>query len=101
MRSQKAAREGGEAAMRRRKKQEWEAFLEELKEALQKMNITYRETGRIRSEGALCSVRGRDILIVNRFLHPMDKAELLRREVKGRDIENIYLKPEVREFLVG
>ena len=87
--------------MRLRKRQEWEAFLEELKEALQKMNITYRETGRIRSEGALCTVRGREILIVNRFLHPMDKAELLRREVKGRNVEDIFLKPEVREFLGG
>lgn len=87
--------------MRPRKKQEWEAFLEELKEALDKMGISYRETGRIRSEGALCTVRGRDILIVNRFLHPMDKAELLRREVRGRDNESIYLKPEVREFLGG
>ncbi len=84
-----------------RKKQEWEAFLEELKEALEKMGISYRETGRIRSEGALCIVRGREILIVNRFLHPMDKAELLRREVSGRDTENIYLKPDVREFLSG
>ena len=87
--------------MRLRKRQEWEAFLEELKEALQKMNITYRETGRIRSEGALCTVRGREILIVNRFLHPMDKAELLRREVQGRNVEDIFLKPEVREFLGG
>ncbi len=87
--------------MRLKKRQEWEAFLEELKEALEKMSIAYRETGRIRSEGALCSVRGREILIVNRFLHPMDKAELVRREVKGRDIEGIYLKPEVREFLGG
>ncbi|MCI4397242.1 MAG: hypothetical protein JHC34_00215 [Acidobacteria bacterium] len=87
--------------MRPRKRQEWEAFLEELKEALDKMGISYRETGRIKSEGALCTVRGREILIVNRFLHPMDKAELLKREVRGRDNENIYLKPEVREFLGG
>jgi len=87
--------------IRFRKKQEWEAFLEELKEGLVRMGIAYRETGRIRTEGALCSVRGKEILIVNRFLHPMDKAELLRRELKGRDREGLFLKPEVREYLDG
>ncbi len=87
--------------VRFRKKQEWEAFLEELKDALGKMGVAYRETGRIRSEGALCLVRGKEILIVNRFLHPMDKAELVRREVKGRDLEGVFLKPDVREFLGG
>jgi len=87
--------------IRFRKKQEWEGFLEELKEGLSRMGIAYRETGRIRTEGALCTVRGKEILIVNRFLHPMDKADLLRREVKGRDREGLFLKPEVREYLDG
>ena len=87
--------------IRFRKRQEWETFLDHLKEALARMGIAYRETGRIRSEGALCNVRGKEILIVNRFLHPMDKAELVRRELKGRDLESLFLKPEVREFLGG
>lgn len=87
--------------IRFRKKQEWEAFLDDLKEALSRMGVAYRETGRIRSEGALCHVRGKEILIVNRFLHPMDKAELVRREMKGRDLEALFLKPEVREYLGG
>jgi hypothetical protein len=86
---------------RRMKKEEWEAFLEELKLALSKMQIAYRETSRIRSTGALCTVRGKQVLIVNRHLGPEDKADLVRREVKGADLEALFLKPEVREFLGG
>ncbi len=86
---------------RRLKKQEWEAFLEELKEALGKMGVAYRETSRIRSAGALCTVRGKKVLIVNRFLEPEDKADLVRREVRGRDLEELFLKPDVRDFLGG
>ncbi len=86
---------------RRMKKEEWEAFLDELKTALAKMEIAYRETSRIRSPGALCTVRGRQVLIVNRNMEPDEKAELVRREVKGADLDALFLKPEVREFLGG
>lgn len=86
---------------RRTKKAQWEAFLEELKEAIGKMGIVYRETSRIRSPGALCTVRGKRVLIVNRHLEPEDKADLVRREVKGVGLDELFLKPEVREFLGG
>lgn len=86
---------------RRMKKEEWEAFLEELKEALKRMGIDYRETSRIRSAGALCTVRGRKVLIVNRRLDPDEKADLVRKEVAGTDLEELFLKPGVRDFLGG
>lgn len=87
--------------MRRLNKKEWESFLEELKEALSKMGIQFRETSRIRSAGALCVVRGKKVLIVNRFLDPDEKAELVRKEVRGADLEELFLKPDVREYLGG
>ncbi len=86
---------------RRWNRKEWEAFLEELKEALRKMGIDFRETSRIRSAGALCVVRGRKVLIVNRYLDAEEKAELVRREVAGANLEELFLKPGVREFLGG
>lgn len=86
---------------RRMKKEEWEAFLDELKAALTKMGITYRETSRIRSPGALCTVRGKMVLIVNRHMGPDEKSDLVRREVKGADLDALFLKPEVREYLGG
>ncbi len=86
---------------RRMKKEEWEAFLDELKAALARMGIDFRETSRIRSAGALCTVRGRKVLIVNRQLEPEEKADLVRREVAGADLDALFLKPGVREFLGG
>lgn len=86
---------------RRMTKKEWESFLEELKEALRKLGIDFRETSRIRSAGALCVVRGRRVFIVNRFLEPEEKAELVRREMVGTDLESFFLKPGVREYLGG
>lgn len=86
---------------RKMKREEWEAFLEELKGALSRMGIDFRETSRIRSPGALCTVRGKKVLIVNRHLDPEDKADLVRREVKGADLDELFLKPGVRDFLGG
>jgi hypothetical protein len=86
---------------RRLSKKEWESFLEELKEALRKLGIDFRETSRIRSAGALCVVRGRKVFIVNRFLEPEEKAELVRKEMAGTDLEAFFLKPGVREYLGG
>ena len=86
---------------RRMTKKEWESFLEELKEALRKIGIDFRETTRIRSAGALCVVRGRKVFIVNRFLEAEEKAELVRKEMAGTDLEAFFLKPEVRDYLGG
>ncbi len=86
---------------RRKTKKEWEAFLEDLKEALAKMGIDYRETSRIRSRGALCIVRGRQVIIANRFLDPEEKADLVRKEVAGKDLDELFLRPDVREYLGG
>lgn len=86
---------------KRMKREEWEGFLEELKMVLGKMGVTYRETSRIRSPGALCTVRGKKVLIVNRHMEPEDKADLVRREVRGTDLDELFLKPGVREFLGG
>lgn len=86
---------------RRMKKAEWEAFLEELKDALGKMGVSYRETTRIRSSGALCMVRGKKVLIVNKHMEPEDKADLVRREMRGTDMDELFLKPGVRDFLGG
>ncbi len=84
---------------RLRTRKEWEAFLEELKVGLLKMGIDYRETSMIRTPGALCSVKGKKVVIVNRRLEASEKAALVKREVVGSDTEQFFLKPEVRDFL--
>ena len=85
--------------MRKRKKREWEALFEELKEACEKIEVVCRETTRIRSPGALCTVRGRKVLIINRTLDIEDKVSLVVDELKGQDFSEVYLKPHIRELL--
>lgn len=82
-----------------RKKKEWEALLEELKLLLDSLGIEYRETKRIKSDGALCVIRGKNVIILKRNIEAEDKAEVIRREIDGFDLESKYVKPEVREFL--
>jgi hypothetical protein len=85
----------------RRTRKEWEAFLDQVKEALGKMGIEYRETSRIRKAGGLCVVRGRKVMIVNRFLDAQDKADLVRKELSDVDLDGLFLRPEVRDFFGG
>jgi len=85
--------------MRPRKKREWEALFEDLKEAGEKLAIACRETSRIRSSGALCMVRGRKVIIVNRTLDIEEKVALMIRELRGQDFSGVFLKPHVREIL--
>lgn len=82
-----------------RKKKEWEALLEELKLLLESLEIEYRETKRIRSDGALCVIRGKNVMILKRNIEAEDKAEVIKREIVRFDLESKYVKPEVREFL--
>jgi hypothetical protein len=82
-----------------RKKAEWEAIVEELKEACGRVGVTLRETSKIRSRGALCTVHGKRVLILNRLLEPEEKAGLIAEEIRGEDFSQVFLKPLVRELL--
>lgn len=82
-----------------RKKKEWEALLEELKLLLDSLGIEYRETKRIKSDGALCLIKGKSVIIIKRNIEAEDKAEVIKREIGKFDLESKYVKPEVREFL--
>lgn len=85
--------------MRVRKKREWESLLEDLKLTLQSLSIEYKETKRIKSKGGLCSVKGKNIIILKKDIEADEKAEIIKKELKSFNIENLYIKPEVREFL--
>ena len=81
------------------KKAEWEALLDELKEACSRLGITLRETSKIRSRGGLCTVHGKRVLIVNRTLDPEEKVDLVAEEVRGEDFSQIFLSPRIRQLL--
>lgn len=85
--------------MKARRKRDWDNLLEELKLILPMVDIEYRETKRIKSNGGLCIVKGKNFLIVKRDIESEEKAEIIKNELKSFDLESKYIKPEVREFL--
>jgi hypothetical protein len=82
-----------------RRKKDWEALLEELKLLLTGLDIDFRETKRIKSDGALCVIKGKKVIILKRNIETEDKAEIIKREMKQFDLETKYIKPEVRDYL--
>ena len=49
--------------------------------------------------GGLCRVRGEHLLIVNSKATTKDKIQTLVKAVKRFDLDNIYLRPAIREYL--
>jgi hypothetical protein len=85
--------------MRIRKKKEWENLFEELKLLLNSLQIDYRETKRIKIKGGLCKVKGMKVIILKRDIDPEEKCETIKKELRGIDLEPIFIKEDVREFL--
>lgn len=85
--------------MKPKRKKDWENLFEELKLILPIVEIEYRETKRIKSNGGLCIVKGKNVLIVKRDIEAEEKAEIIKNELKRFNLEGKYIKPEVREFL--
>ena len=75
---------------------------EELDQILTKLGVEIREDPideRVNSRGGLCNIKGRTLLIVNRNLTLPEKNELIIQSIQSFDLENIYLKPYVRNII--
>lgn len=53
------------------------------------------------SQGGLCRVGGRMVAFVDRRLAPLGRARQLGRALNRLDLEGVYLKPALRQFLAG
>ncbi|HDM09153.1 MAG: hypothetical protein DRH15_02605 [Deltaproteobacteria bacterium] len=49
--------------------------------------------------GGSCRVKGKHLVIVNQNRPLEDQVEVLRRALKSFDLENIYIRPALREYL--
>lgn len=75
-----------------------ETLIQELHEVAVHLGVTIRyERGDF--EGGYCILREEKILLVNRRLLPARKASVLARAMQEIGINNLYLKPAVREFI--
>ncbi len=75
-----------------------EDLIQELQTAAAQIGITVRwERGDF--EGGYCILRDQKILLINKRLMPVRKAAVLATALHGIGLENVYLKPAVREFV--
>jgi hypothetical protein len=81
-----------------------ETLCEELKEVARQLGVQVREETLLREVGyrvrsGACRVRGEDTIFVDRSLPPGDRVQVLLDGLAGRDVEGLYLSPEVRRLL--
>jgi len=79
-------------------------ILGQLEELAQNLDIKIRYES-IELEGSyypgdLCRLKGENILIINSEAPLTDKIEIFARAVKQFDLDQIYIKPALREFLI-
>jgi hypothetical protein len=75
-----------------------ETLIEELQHIATQLGVTIRyERGDF--DGGYCILREQKLLLVNRRLIPQRKANVLALALHGIGLENVYLKPAVREYI--
>jgi len=75
-------------------------ILEELLALLEENGVTIRNEPLGGSGGGLCSVKGEQLFFVDTQALPTDVAALCAQALcRVVDIEKIYIKPEVRQFI--
>ena len=75
-------------------------ILEELLALLEANNVTIRNEPLGGSGGGLCTIKGQTIFFVDTQAQSADVAALCAEAVsKVLDIEELYIRPEVRQFI--
>jgi hypothetical protein len=75
-----------------------EMLIQELQDVATQLGVTIRyERGDF--EGGYCILREQKILLVNRRLFPAKKASVLAMAMHEIGLEDMYLKPAVREYI--
>lgn len=89
--------------MRRQHNLDEKAILDQLEELAQTLGIQVRYEP-IEIEGSfyagdLCRLKGENILIINPEATIKDKIQIFARAVKRFDLNQVYIRPALREFL--
>jgi xanthine dehydrogenase iron-sulfur cluster and FAD-binding subunit A len=73
-------------------------ILEELTEICNKLDIKVRFE-KTTAKGGLCKVNDKYMIIIDRKATDEYKANVIANSLKKFDIENLHLKPKVRDFI--
>lgn len=78
-------------------------LLGQLEELAERIGIQLRyeimDDGSVSSRGGLCRLRKRYVLIVNKGISRDDKIRTLGQALGHFDLQNIYVRPGLRQFL--
>jgi murein endopeptidase len=75
-----------------------EDLIQELHDVARQLGVTVRyEKGDF--EGGYCILKDEKLLLVNKRLLPNRKASVLALAIRELGLENIFLKPAVRQFI--
>lgn len=79
---------------------EQQAILEELLALLEKSNVVTRTEPLGGRGGGLCKIKGKEVFFVDSDASPPDMAAICAKAISGIcQIEEIYIKPQVRDFI--
>jgi len=83
-----------------RQERQDQLLLEQLEAAAQALGLRVRvERGSFRS--GRCRSMDEELIILNRRLSLRERAQVLARILAGEDLERAFLKPSVREHILG
>jgi len=51
------------------------------------------------SAGGLCRVNGKDVILIDQAAPPLEQAHILAGALRTFDVNGVYVRPRVREFL--
>jgi hypothetical protein len=73
--------------------------VEMLTELAEKLGIECRAAPLGGSGGALCTIKGRQVLFVDTEADAAQQAHALGAALAGLDLENVFIVPQLRQFL--
>lgn len=77
-----------------------EGMLDELLQLLEKAGVEVRLEQMGGGSGGVCSVKGRSMVFLDVQASTMDRAAVCARALaKSVNLEEVYMKPEVRQFV--
>ena len=77
-----------------------EGLLDELLQLLEKAGVEVRVDAMGGGGGGVCSVRGRNIVFLDSQGATMERAAVCAKALaRAVDLEQIYMRPEVRQFV--
>ncbi len=80
-----------------------ENLYQELEAVLEQLGIQIREESfhdfHMPANSGLCTIKGRPVFLMDKSISLSQKTKILGRYLSNLDLDHIYLKPAVREYL--